>query len=558
MRWIPIVFLAVLTLIGCGGSSGSSTADHPFPTLGISWGARNRAIEGLSSALSATITLEPKVGAPLTWTVNRPDGNDQVLQEITAPSRMAPQVVAVIANFFSEANGGGDLVGQAAMFAEIQPNGFTNVSIVTQSRIVRTEVMPGQKLQSGESRTLLFSAFSQEGNLVAVTPNSAFWAVVGGDPVLSFDGKTATGNGMGVAMVGVTVDRVASPAEAVSVEPVPAIEILPVIPGSPANSAMFANDMTDDGGFIVGACNALPFRWSLANGTESLGTVPGFSGIGEAYGVAADGKTVVGHLVSDTASAEGQGGTHAFVWTEAGGMKLLDMPEDAVSSIAYAISDDGQKIVGVATDAAGATLSCLWTPSGNVTTFFQGQATAISGDGLVIGGQLPNPTVGYLYFGPGLFIRFDGTTPEGSMTMVRALSRDGRVAGGRMANMDLAPGFYTPQTGIVTILGSVMTSVMAVTADGQMMGGGAPEPGISFIFDNAHGLRNFGMTLVAFDSAFGTNLIGMLGGRAPGMVTGISENRMIISGTAFPSGGGSGTVRAFRYTGPDLSKLNLR
>lgn len=558
MRWIPIVFLAVLTLIGCGGSSGSSTADHPFPTLGISWGARNRAIEGLSSALSATITLEPKTGTPLTWTVNRPDGNDQILQEVTAPNRMAPQVVAVIANFFSEANGGGDLVGQAAMFAEIQPNGFMNVSIVTQSRIVRTEVMPGQKLQSGESRTLLFSAFSQEGNLVAVTPNSAFWAVVGGDPVLSFDGKTATASGMGVALVGVTVDRVTSPSEAVSVEPVPAIEILPVIPGSPANSAMFANDMTDDGNFIVGACNGLPFRWSLANGTESLGTVPGFSGNGEAYGVSADGKTVCGILLEDSALTEG-GDTHAFVWTEAGGMVLLDMPEGAVQSAALAISDDGTKIVGYALNAQGESLSCLWEIGRAVNTFFPGQASSISGDGLVIGGQFTEPTVvGYLYFGPGLFLRMDGQTPEGSMTMVRALSRDGRVAGGRMANADLAPGFYTPQTGIVTILGSIITSVLSVSADGQMMGGGAPEPGISFIFDNAHGLRNFGMTLVAFDNALGTNLIGMLGGRAPGMVTGISENRMIISGTAFPSGGGAGTVRAFRYTGPDLSKLNLR
>src|SRR5258707_1092811 len=59
-------------LCGCGGSGSSSPRTTPVK-VDIHWAARSRALNGPSSALSATMVLKQAaaVGGDLTFTVNR-------------------------------------------------------------------------------------------------------------------------------------------------------------------------------------------------------------------------------------------------------------------------------------------------------------------------------------------------------------------------------------------------------------------------------------------------------------------------------------------------------
>jgi probable HAF family extracellular repeat protein len=113
----------------------------------------------------------------------------------------------------------------------------------------------------------------------------------------------------------------------------------------------WAYGMSADGEVVVGiSYNAqgqqTPFRWTAAVGMQSLGFLPGATGItpaGTAYAASADGSVIVGQSRS---IASGQGG-EAFRWTASGGMQPLgDLPGGAFQSWAYACSADGSVIVG--------------------------------------------------------------------------------------------------------------------------------------------------------------------------------------------------------------------
>jgi probable HAF family extracellular repeat protein len=114
-----------------------------------------------------------------------------------------------------------------------------------------------------------------------------------------------------------------------------------------------AGDISDDGSVIVGfsgsASGDQPFRWTSAAGMVRLGTLPG--GVrGQALGVSGDGSVVVGQSSNGPSS-------EAFRWTADGGMRALwdvllshgiNSAADGWTSLgsAKAISADGNTIVG--------------------------------------------------------------------------------------------------------------------------------------------------------------------------------------------------------------------
>jgi probable HAF family extracellular repeat protein len=135
---------------------------------------------------------------------------------------------------------------------------------------------------------------------------------------------------------------------------------LPDAPGF-EKSLSAARDVSEDGKTIVGEGlfnelffeNVLAFRWTEADGMISLGDLPGGGppDFSVAYGVTADGATVVGESSTDFFNSF----TEAFIWDETSGMRKLSdvVTQDYgldlgtwVLVSARAITPDGSTIVG--------------------------------------------------------------------------------------------------------------------------------------------------------------------------------------------------------------------
>jgi len=126
--------------------------------------------------------------------------------------------------------------------------------------------------------------------------------------------------------------------------------------GTPGAGYSIAYDSNSDGTVVVGEFTAglgdHAFRWTLQEGLQDLGTMPGGTS-SHATGVSADGSTVVGH------GGTGLAGVRAFRWTAASGMVSLGtLP--GMASRAYGVSGDGSVVVGVLMSPDHA---MMWTPS---------------------------------------------------------------------------------------------------------------------------------------------------------------------------------------------------
>jgi len=130
---------------------------------------------------------------------------------------------------------------------------------------------------------------------------------------------------------------------------------LPILPGA---SRSIAYAVSGDGAVVVGGnlgSGFQAFRWSQAQGLQALGDLPGGSVFSTAYGANSDGSIVVGN--SSTTTNE-----QAFVWTESSGMIPLrqclsangvSVPAGWTLARAYGISADGSTVVGLGTNPSG-------------------------------------------------------------------------------------------------------------------------------------------------------------------------------------------------------------
>ena len=173
--------------------------------------------------------------------------------------------------------------------------------------------------------------------------------------------------------------------------------------------------LSADGSVVVGSAENgsgewRAFRWSKTWGMHDLGTLGGQSS--HASDVSADGNVVVG------SSALSGGGrlSHAFRWTQESGMVDLGTLGGSDSE-ASAVSDDGSVVVGTSTTGADngqEQRAFRWTQGGGMQTVedwlrangvsvsssvVTSEATALSGDGHVVGGLLED--------GRGFFARVD-------------------------------------------------------------------------------------------------------------------------------------------------------
>jgi len=173
-----------------------------------------------------------------------------------------------------------------------------------------------------------------------------------------------------------------------------------------------AYGVSADGQTIVGSIQDVgyqAFRWTQAEGMVGLGHLPGGSGISDAYGTSADGSVIVGE--STSALAQEGNFREAFRWTsETGMVGLGSLPGGYFSSKALAVSADGTKIVGQSYTESGDERpyrpeAFLWTEADgmmaiselladagvDLTGWNLDSATGISANGYVITGYGINP-----------------------------------------------------------------------------------------------------------------------------------------------------------------------
>jgi uncharacterized membrane protein len=152
-------------------------------------------------------------------------------------------------------------------------------------------------------------------------------------------------------------------------------------------------------------------RYTSAGGVQDLGLLGGLSTSGAAFSyafgtaVSFNGQVIVGKL-SDSGGV-GQG----FYWTEEKGMQGLGYLRNGISSVAYAVSQDGRVIAGTANDGSDGQneKAVLWSgTSKTIQTLGLGRITndglnaspyptAISGDGSLIVGYATNNTDTYAW-----------------------------------------------------------------------------------------------------------------------------------------------------------------
>lgn len=262
-----------------------------------------------------------------------------------------------------------------------------------------------------------------------------------------------------------------------------------------------------DGSVIVGANHTQPFRdayrWTLATGMTSLGTLPGgFRLFANAGDVSADGSVVVGHAINSI------GETEAFRWTETTGMLGLgDLPGGTFDSGADGISADGRVAVG-------------WSQSGEGREAFRWENGVMSGLGFLPGGA--DRSFAHDVSGDGAIVIGDASVAGSAVEAFRWTAATGMVGLGDL------PG------------GAFGSAANAISADGSVIVGRAlvrtqVDPWEAFIWDEAHGMRN----LPELFEELGLNTAGWKIDEARA----VSDDGRTIVGTGFdPSGHFSGWI----------------
>lgn len=154
------------------------------------------------------------------------------------------------------------------------------------------------------------------------------------------------------------------------------------VTGPPWVTEVYANDVSDDGMFVVGlaryATGTDAFRWSRSDGFRWIDGPGGGYG-GNATCVNTDGRVAAGHYLG-----------YAFMWSETQGSEFLpDLPGGSNESRAWDVSGDGRYVVGWGAGRQYLYEAALWDT----------QARTVLGGG----------------------------SPTGDKTEFRAVSRDGRT-----------------------------------------------------------------------------------------------------------------------------------
>lgn len=204
-----------------------------------------------------------------------------------------------------------------------------------------------------------------------------------------------------------------------------------------------------------------------------IGDLPGGATVSSAFGVSADGATVVGRSTSVS-------GGQAVRWREAEGLVALQNPGPSTGDTAYGISADGTTIVGYP--------GFRWTESEGFEPAGMLFAQAVSADGQVVvggGGGGVNPSKA---------VRWSAETGSEEINEGHAtgVSGDGQtVVGFRGQAESLQAWVWTRETGPINIQNGIAN---AISADGSTVVGLTfdRERSSAFSWRAAEGIRPIG------------------------------------------------------------------
>ncbi len=204
-----------------GDFIGATTQDVPdaTPALSINWAARSRVLNAPSSARFARFTLtDPDFNVPeVSTTATRRDAPAAYSQTISLPAtRIGPKILT--ATFF--ASEGGDTVASASVLVILKPDGSGIGDIALTGQVASVAVNRGQSVPATnqpQPQSLIFTARTADGQVLALSPGSAFWTSSNSSVLsLTADG-IPTGRTPGTANVTVRIDGITSAPEPVVV-----------------------------------------------------------------------------------------------------------------------------------------------------------------------------------------------------------------------------------------------------------------------------------------------------------------------------------------------------
>ncbi len=205
-------------------------------------------------------------------------------------------------------------------------------------------------------------------------------------------------------------------------------------------------------GTTVGGAASNPtthaIRWTPAGGLADLGVLSGFSSAA-ARGISANGSVAVGYCTVGSSSS----GAYGAFYYDGGEMTDLGAPPIGPDTMAWAVSSDGQTIIGTCGNLHGSPASLwrafTWTRQGGYSmlpappTGGSSQGFSISPDGSTIGGNYSNTSAfvsfGFRYRAASGYQRLLAAGSNGTnfveYSRVSSLSLDGSIAVGHSSVM---------------------------------------------------------------------------------------------------------------------------
>lgn len=242
-----------------------------------------------------------------------------------------------------------------------------------------------------------------------------------------------------------------------------------------AGETSYGRAVSADGSVVVGERPGGAYRWTAADGAQSVG---GLAGANQVTGTSADGSVIVGTR-----------GSVAVRWTAALGTVEIVPPSMSTTSAATGVSADGSVVIGVDggqpfrwTQTTGA-VGLGMLPGATPTTAdgLSADGSTVVGSAIVVGGDF-TATRAFRWSDSGGMIDL-GLLPGFGSARALSVSGNGSVVVGRvLTESDRAAFIWSAETGMlnlhtylqyvgVNLTGWTMTQAEAVSADGSTVAG---------------------------------------------------------------------------------------
>lgn len=322
------------------------------------------------------------------------------------------------------------------------------------------------------------------------------------------------------------------------------------------------HQVTGNGRTLRGSTGEIqPVRTSVSRKTSEansavgvspqVATTPSFQPLGlgpsgvqsRAWDVSADGSVVVGVFWGPAGSFFQP--PHAYRWTAGAFQDLGTLNPDAQEAEAYAVSDDGSRVVGWSRGVSGFQRPFLWTQAGGMQELINvpgsdAKATDISHDGNTIVGSYFVDAEGswHAFLWSGGVVTDLGTLPGGRDSKAQAVCGLGSAVAGSAVDSSGIQRAFRWRNGALQNLGGLGKNPLAYAEDcsdnGNVIVGTSMDDKGNLLATrwDPNGLRN----------------LGTLGGRSSESHASSADGGIVVGGAGLPFVNGISEFSAFRWS----------